>query len=143
MTETTDDTLAAWQQRLDVSPFQRWLGLRADDVGNGRLVVSMPWKEELVSNPNPPTVHGGILASLIDLVGLYAVLTTGNIAMATVDLRVDYHRPAAPGALRAEGSVIKLGSKVSSAETRVTAEDGKLVASGRGVYLMMAGEPHP
>ena len=130
-----EDVLAVWQSRLDISPFQRWLGLQATDVSHGHFSVMMPWKEDLISNPNPPTMHGGILASLIDLMGLYAVLTTGNIAMATVDLRVDYHRAAGPGDVIAQGTVLKLGSKVSTAETRVLSSENKLLASGRGVYL--------
>lgn len=134
MTDQSD--LAIWQQRIDVSPFQRWLGLQVTEVDEGRMCIALPWKEDLVSNPNPPTVHGGILASVIDLLGLYSVLTTGSISIATVDLRVDYHRPAGPGDMRAEANIIKLGSKVSTAETKVFGPDGKLLASGRGVYLM-------
>jgi len=134
MTDQSD--LEIWQQRIDVSPFQRWLGLQVTEVDEGRMCIALPWKEDLVSNPNPSTVHGGILASVIDLLGLYSVLTTGSISIATVDLRVDYHRPAGPGDMRAEANIIKLGSKVSTAETQVLGTDGKLLASGRGVYLM-------
>ncbi|PCJ70279.1 MAG: thioesterase [Rhodobiaceae bacterium] len=130
------DEIALWQERIDVSPFQRWLGLQVADVGDGKICVTMPWKDEFISNPTPPTMHGGILASLIDLMGLYCVLTTGSLSLATVDLRVDYHRPAGPGTLRAEADIIKLGSKVSTAETKIFGENGKLLASGRGVYLM-------
>lgn len=133
---TDADILRTWQERIDVAPFQRWLGLKVEGVGRGQLIASIPWKEELVSTPNPPTVHGGILASLIDLMGLYSVLTTENLCLATIDLRVDYHRPAGPAPMRAEAQVIKLGSKFSTAETKVLNEEGKLLASGRGVYLM-------
>lgn len=131
-----DELLKIWQERIDVAPFQRWLGLRVTDVGEGAMSVTMPWKDDLISNPNPPTMHGGILASVIDLLGLYAVLTTGSVSIATVDLRVDYHRPASPGDINAQANVIKLGSKVSTAETKIFDSNGKLLASGRGVYLM-------
>lgn len=130
------DPISVWQTRIDVSPFQRWLGLKVTAVSDGTLSVSMPWKEDLISNPNPPTMHGGIHASVIDLLGLYAILTTGNVCMATVDLRVDYHRPAGPSDIRAEASVIKLGSKISTAETKIFGPTDKLLSSGRGVYLM-------
>lgn len=128
--------LETWQAYLDISPFQRWLGLKVEEAGEGRLVIGLRWREDLVSNPTTKSMHGGILASLIDLGGLYAVLTTKSVATATVDLRVDYHRPASGGALMSTSRVIKLGSKVSTAETAIVGEDGKLVASGRGVYLM-------
>ena len=55
--------------------------------------------------------------------------------LSTVDLRVDYRRTATPGNLLARAEVLKLGSRVSSAQTFVRAEDGTVVASGRGVYL--------
>jgi uncharacterized protein (TIGR00369 family) len=133
---TEQDVLDIWQSRIDVSPFQRWLGLKVSNVDDGSMSVVMPWKDDLISNPNPPTMHGGVLASVIDLLGLYSVLTTGSVSIATIDLRVDYHRPAAPGDIHAEGTVIKMGSKVSTAETKVLDANGKLLASGRGVYLM-------
>ena len=143
MTDTHQPNAEKLQEILDVSPFQRWLGLTLAEAENGRIVIVCPWREELVSNPHTNVVHGGILATLIDLTGLYAVLTTGTIVTATVDLRVDYHRPATPGKLSAEGTVIRVGSKVCSAETRITAEDGRLLASGRGVYLPAGGTPTP
>jgi uncharacterized protein (TIGR00369 family) len=134
MTEPSE--LKPWQDRLDISPFQRWLGLKAESVGDGLIEIGLEWRDELVSNPNTKSMHGGILASLIDLGGLYAVLTTKSLAVATVDLRVDYHRPISAGRIRSVSQVLRLGSKVSSAETTVMDTDGKLVASGRGVYLM-------
>lgn len=128
--------LEGFQAYLDISPFQRWLGLKVEEASEGRLVLGLQWREEMVSNPNTKSMHGGILASLIDLGGLYAVLTTKSIATATVDLRVDYHRPSTGGAIRAVSTIIRLGSKVSTAGTEIFGEDGKLIASGRGVYLM-------
>jgi len=80
-------------------------------------------------------VHGGILASLIDLTGLYAIIAAGGVARATVDLRVDYHRAATNGPLRAIGQVVKLGKTISTADTRILDDDDRLVASGRGTYL--------
>ncbi|KAB7741196.1 hotdog fold thioesterase [Parvibaculum sedimenti] len=136
---TEAQALEAFQAYIDISPFQRWLGLKVEEVGEGRLVIALQWREEMVSNPNTKSMHGGILASLVDLGGLYAVLTTKSIATATVDLRVDYHRPSTGGAIRSVSTIIKLGSKVSTAQTEIFGEDGKLLASGRGVYLMGNG----
>lgn len=133
---TQQDDLKLWQERLDISPFQRWLGLRAENAGDGLIEIGLDWRNEFVSNPATSSMHGGILASLIDLGGLYAVLTTKSVAVATVDLRVDYHRPVSAGRIRAVSRVLRKGSKVSSAETTICDADGKPVASGRGVYLM-------
>lgn len=64
--------------------------------------------------------------------------TETNPSPPPIDLPVDYHRPATPGAVRTHGSIIKLGSKISTAETKVLAHDGTLRASGRGVSLRMS-----
>lgn len=133
---TQQDDLKSWQERLDISPFQRWLGLKVENTGDGLIEIGLDWRGELVSNPATSSMHGGILASLIDLGGLYAVLTTKSIAVATVDLRVDYHRPVSAGRIRAVSRVLRKGSKVSSAETTIINGEDKLVASGRSVYLM-------
>tara|TARA_R110002124_G_scaffold48427_1_gene143108 strand:+ start:494 stop:895 length:402 start_codon:yes stop_codon:yes gene_type:complete len=120
---------------IQIAPFHRWLGLKIVQQNNDQLELEMPWRDELVSNPVIGAVHGGILASLIDLTGLYAIIAAGGIAKATVDLRVDYHRAATNGPLRAIGQVVKLGKTISTADTRIIDDHDRLVASGRGTYL--------
>jgi uncharacterized protein (TIGR00369 family) len=88
----------------------------------------------MVSNPSVQATHGGILAALIDLTGLYSVLAAGGACTSTADLRIDYHRAATPGQLIAQGRIVKLGRRLSVADTRVLNSDGQLVASGRGAY---------
>lgn len=126
---------ASLQARLDVSSFHRWLGLHLISASEREIVIKMPEREDIYSVPDPQTVHGGILASLIDLAGLYALLAAGVPARATADLRVDYHRPAAPGTLRVTGRVIKPGRRICCAEAQVHNTEGVLLASGRGTYI--------
>lgn len=121
---------------LAISPYQRWLGLELTDHQAGQITISCPWREELVSNPALGSVHGGVLAALIDLGGLYAILTRSMRVRATIDLRVDYHAPATGGVLHSTSSVISIGGRISTAETRIVDDAGTLIASGRGVYAM-------
>jgi uncharacterized protein (TIGR00369 family) len=95
----------------------------------------MPWREEIVSNPMIGSAHGGVLASLVDLTGLYTLIAGGAAARTTADLHVDYHRPATSGPLTAHGQIVKIGRQISVAETQILGPDGKLVASGRGAYF--------
>jgi len=120
---------------LQIAPFHRWLGLQIVQQNNDQLELEMPWRDEIISNPMIGAAHGGILASLIDLCGLYTIISAGGSAKATADLRIDYHRPATKGPLRAIGQVIKLGKTISTADTRILDGDDRLVASGRGTYL--------
>lgn len=126
---------ARLQDMLDIAPFHQWLGLKIQSCSEDRLELTMPWREEIVSNPLIGAAHGGVLAALIDLTGLYTLVMLGTQAKATADLRVDYHRPATAGPLIARGQVVKTGRQLSVAEARIFGPDGKLLASGRGAYI--------
>jgi len=97
---------AALQAALAAAPFHRWLGLEVARVAADGIELTMPWREELISNPIRQTAHGGVLASLVDLSGFYALLAAGVAVRATADLRVDYHRPATRGPLRTRSRII-------------------------------------
>ena len=127
--------LAELREMLHIAPFHRWLGLDIVDLTERKLILEMPWRDEIVSNPMIGSAHGGILSALIDLTGLYTVNALGGTARATADLRVDFHRPATSGPLRAIGSVVKLGKQLSVAETRIEDSAQRLLASGRGAYV--------
>ncbi|MBT4091584.1 MAG: hotdog fold thioesterase [Deltaproteobacteria bacterium] len=64
---------------LRTAPFYHWLDLQIGDITDDGLEIIMPWRPEIISIPEPQqVVHGGILASLIDLAGIYAVLSQGG-----------------------------------------------------------------
>ena len=109
------------EHMLTIAPFHQWLGLTVKHFEPGKLQLEMPWRDEIVSNPVIGSAHGGVLASLIDLSGLYVLLAMGHKAKATVDLRVDYHRPATQGPLLASATVVKVGRQISVADTRISA----------------------
>ena len=120
---------------LLIAPFHQWLGLDIAELTDDALILEMPWRDEIVSNPMIGSAHGGILSALIDLTGLYTINALGGSARATADMRVDFHRPATSGPLRAIGRVVKLGKQISVAETRSEDAEGRLLASGRGAYV--------
>ncbi|ANF58309.1 PaaI family thioesterase [Halotalea alkalilenta] len=126
-------TPADIQARLLKGPYHQWLGLQVVSVGEGSIELSAKWREEWVVNLEGGYTHGGILAALVDLTADWALVSKTGRGVPTIDLRVDYHRPA-KGDLRATGRVIKFGRQVSVAEAQVFDSEGRLVASGRGVY---------
>ncbi len=123
------------QARLLRGPYHQWLGLEVRSVSEGEITIAAKWRPEWVVNPDGGYTHGGILAALVDLAADWALVWTTGRGVPTVDLRVDYHRAAKGTDLVAHGKVIKVGSQFSVSEARVLDTDGKLVASGRGVYL--------
>ncbi len=123
------------QTMADRCPFNAWLGLRILSVGHGELEAAAVWRDEMMGAPERKLIHGGVLASLVDAGGDYAIATALGHASPTVDLRTDYHRIAAYGDLRISAKVVKLGKTVTTADASIFDKDGRLVASGRGVYL--------
>jgi len=121
------------------APFHQWLDLRLKNVDDSSVEIELPWRKEIVSNVHGQITHGGILAALIDLTGHLAIVAKTAVLphrVATIDMRVDYHRAATPGKLTATGEVMNLGKKVSSVQVSVRDEKGSLMASGKGVYLI-------
>ena len=94
------------QEMLNIAPFHRWLGLEIATCSDQGIAITMPWREEIVSNPMIGSAHGGVLAPLVDLTGLYTLLAGGVAARATADLHVDYHRPATSGPLTSYGQIV-------------------------------------
>ena len=116
-------------------PFHQWLGLSVMSVGDGEIELTATWRPEWVVSADRGYTHGGILATLVDLTADWALVSKTGRGVPTIDLRVDYHRAAMQGDLRCVGKVVKFGNQVSVAEARILDGDGKLLASGRGVYM--------
>jgi len=120
--------------RLDTSPYQRFLGIVFDRVGDGEVAIRLPFRDEFLRADGSDWLHGGIISALIDIAGDYAIVTKFNEGVPTIDLRIDWLRPARAGDLVATGRVVKAGRRVSVADIEVHDADGKLVAVGRGLY---------
>jgi len=120
----------------EVIPFNRSLGLRGESVGEGRCVVRLPLRADLVGDPRRPAIHGGVIASLIDTAGGLAAWSAlgEDETVSTVDLSVDFLEAAGlEGDLRASAELLRKGNRVCHVRVRVT-QGEVLVAEGRGVY---------
>jgi uncharacterized protein (TIGR00369 family) len=125
-------------------PFHAWLHVEATEAEPGRAVLRIPPNKEFVGNPFVPAVHGGILAALIDLAGGAALFVELQFPTPTIDMRVDYLRPAIAGkALLAEARVKSLGRTVAFVDVEVEDEEGRLVATGRCTYSVKDRERGP
>lgn len=116
------------------SPYMRFLGLEMVRAEKGTVEVRLPFREEFVRQDGSDWLHGGVVSALIDIVGDYAVITETGVGVPTIDLRVDYLRPARRGDLLAVGRTLRVGRTVSVADVEVRDASGTLVAVGRGCY---------
>jgi uncharacterized protein (TIGR00369 family) len=123
------------QEMITRAPYHKWLGLQVLGFTEDSIDVKATWREEWVVNVEARYTHGGILAALIDLVADWALAGKLGRAKPTIDMRVDYHRPAMPGDLIVKGKVVKLGKQFSTCDAAIYDLKGQLLASGRGTYL--------
>jgi uncharacterized protein (TIGR00369 family) len=132
---SNDLTPADVQALITRAPFHRWLGLTVTALHDDGIELTAKWREEWVVNTERGYTHGGVLAALIDLAADWAMVKQTGRGVPTIDLRVDYHRPALRGDLIARGKVIRSGSQFATAEAQIFDAEGKLLASGRGTYF--------
>ena len=118
-------------------PFNTFLGMKVDKLDEGFARLRVPYFENLIGDPVRPALHGGVVSTLADTAGGIAAFTSvgpGDV-LSTVDLRVDYLRPAALQDLVAEARVLRTGNRMVVCDIAVFHDDpDHRVATGKGVY---------
>jgi uncharacterized protein (TIGR00369 family) len=130
------------QKMLDLSPFNAFLGLKVVSADPVKQEVTMrsELRAEFERRPGSKQWHGGVIASVIDTVGDFAVGMMVGRGLPTVNFRVDYLRPAVDTALVAVSRVRRAGKSVGVADVDVFDEKGALLAIGRGTYSTLEGK---
>lgn len=123
----------------ELIPFNRYLGVRVAKLSSGFARLEIPYREELVGDPLRPALHGGVLSALADTAGGAAVWTgieDERARVSTIDLRVDYLRPAKLELVVAEAQIVRIGNRVGVADVRLfqPSAESEAIATGKGVY---------
>ena len=123
------------------SPFMSTLKLEVLRIDNdaGEVEIRMPMHAGLERRPGTKQFHGGPIASLIDVTGDFAIGAMVGGGVPTINLRIDYLKPAVGEALIAKARVRRAGKTVAVVDIDVSDEKGGLVAIGRGTYFPQAG----
>src|SRR5262249_17898651 len=74
------------------------LGMEPRPPGRAMAIMKLPYQGRLAGNPEPGVIHGGAVTTLTDTVCGLAVIPAPDepSRVATLDLRIDYLRPATP-----------------------------------------------
>ncbi|OWT73494.1 MULTISPECIES: PaaI family thioesterase [unclassified Achromobacter] len=110
------------------------------DHAASRFSVRMPMSDNLERGAaGSGQFHGGAIASLIDVVGDFAIGMLVGGGVPTMNLRVDYLRPAMAPYIEGVAVVRKAGRSAAVVDIDILSADGKLVAIGRGTYVPITG----
>jgi len=118
------------QRIVATSEFDRWMGLKVEALDDDELSMRLPLRNEIFGTPTVRRLHGGVTASFIDAAGCYLLISKLNKRVSTINLVIDYLRPA-QGELIATARIVKLGRQICNVAVTVSVEDGKEVATGR------------
>lgn len=119
------------------------LGFAYEGLEGDRVRLRVPWREDLVGDPETGVLAGGLVTTLLDHVGGLSVWVALDRfeGIATLDLRVDYMRPAEPRRdLIAEARCYRVTRSIAFVRAWAFEDDpANPVAAAQGSY-MLAGE---
>lgn len=134
--------LLALRQRFAAGPpvgVAELLGMRPE-VAEAGTVTFVCEADPRFANPMG-TVHGGIIATLLDSALGCAVQSVlpADAAYTTLSLEVKYLRPVTvdAGRLRATGVVVHAGRRQATAEGRLTDDAGRILATATTTCIIL------
>ena len=152
---------AAEQERLDAEfvqlaerhiTFNQILGMKVHELrGPQGASCRFDMRPELVGHHIHGRLHGGVTAAVLDATaGLALMVAIGEkfahetaeqvmlrfTKMGTIDMRIDYLRPGLGHHFFAQAQVTRLGGRIGSTQMRLINDQGKLIATGAGAYVI-------
>jgi uncharacterized protein (TIGR00369 family) len=131
--------LQARRRAFDQLPLHRALGLRLveSSAESARVALEI---SELTAGGVGGSVHGGLLALLVDVAMLQALIPNLDPAKdepaGTADLNITYLRPVLGKRAIAEARVLRKGRQLAVVEVEISDDQGKLCAKGRTLYAL-------
>ncbi|MEK3934852.1 PaaI family thioesterase [Sporosarcina sp. FSL W7-1349] len=127
---------AAHENKMVKNPYWEHIGLKEVALDSGQSILELPIKYEVTQSRN--NVHGGVIASMIDAAvgaALRSTLEKGKAGV-TVEMKLNYLRPANGEKLIAKGKIVKKGKSLAIGEAVIENDKGQEVAIGLVTYMI-------
>lgn len=122
------------------------LGLTVESARQGELVLRLPYSDHIIGNPDTGVIHGGAITTLMDT-------ASGSVIMCaldefelcpTLDLRVDYMRPAEPHRpVFARAETYKITRNIIFTRCEAFQDTGETIANCVGTFMRIGKEATP
>jgi uncharacterized protein (TIGR00369 family) len=125
-------------ERLHNSHVNKLFHFTIEDIGKKYCNLSLAYREAITNGQKSRgTIHGGIVAALIDTAAAFALSTLfdGQMSFATVDLHVNF-LDRAQSKIYAHAHVIRAGSRLNVCDVDVVNDHGKLVAKATLNFIL-------
>lgn len=131
--------------------FNQVIGLRIHTLADDGVTGHLAMRPELIGHYGHQRLHGGVISAGLDAMGGLAVMAAIGARhldeapaqrlhrfgkLGTIDLRIDYLRPAIGERFELRAQVLRLGSRVASTRMEFLGSDGKLLAIGAAAYIV-------
>ena len=131
--------------------FNRVLGLRIDALAGDGVSGRIEMRPELIGHYTHQRLHGGVISATLDAMAGLAVLAAigarhmddpieARLArfgrLGTIDLRIDYLRPATGPHFVATAQVLRLDSRLASTRMEFLDAKGVLLCTGAAAYIV-------
>jgi len=135
----------------EMIPFNRVLGLKITSLKADGVTGRIDMRPELIGHFVAQRLHGGVISAGLDATAGVAVMAAIGARhmdeaplqrlhrfgkLGTIDLRIDYLRPATGAFFELRANVMRLGSRVATARMEFLGADGTLLASGAAAYIV-------
>lgn len=144
---TDPDVLEGINEGVKLVPYNAALGMVCEDGTRDGVTVRLPYKAEIVGNPDNGIIHGGAITALMDAsCGMAVFMRLETPArIATLDLRIDYLKPATPPKdVRTRAECYKITRHVAFVRASAYHDDPKdPIASAAGTFVIFDDKQSP
>ena len=122
----------------------------SSSAGDG-VAGHLAMRPDLIGHYAHQRLHGGVISATLDAMAGIAVMAAIGARhmdeapaermrrfakLGTIDLRIDYLRPAVGERFVLRGEVLRLGSRVATTRMEFADADGKLLSTGSAAYIV-------